>query len=254
MGLLVGFLGGAGKGAANYAQTVQAEKAARARDEQKHQWDMEAEDRRNQFQTERDTTQHKYALEDKTADVEAKREMLRFSVDLSRRYERVDLMEAQKALEAAGGDYAKAAQMANTPNAQKAIMDMGKFEDERANAKTGRAKDEASIRSSNATAAHQFALAKDPHGDKSSDKDNWVVMPEKNEFGEDVSPKYQRNTKNGEVRLIEKPTAATKDPLSAAKRAFASGMSLADINKQAKAKGLPPFTEADLRGGATGGW
>lgn len=254
-GLLTGFMGGFGKGASNFAKTLQVEKATKERDERNHQWDVEKEQRTQEFQTERDDKLHERDMEKTEAEKTEKREYLRWSVDFTRKHGEKTVKDAQEALAKAGNDFAKAAAMAPTPEAQKAIMEMGEFAQKGEAAKSKLAVDKASIRSSDASAMKSAADAKHVGSTAAAEKSGeWKPYVEKDQYGEDKPVTHLISGRTGELKPINKPKGTTADPLSTAKKAFASGMTLEQINAQAKAKGLPGFTKEQLRGGAQGGW
>lgn len=120
MGLLAGFLGGAGQGMADVAKVAIKDNMDTARQE-----------RQNAFQTERDTIANDRLTERDKAAAQERRDAMRYSLELHRQLEqefgKEDYKAAQDALANAGGDKQKAFELAETPGAKKAIEAMIKL-------------------------------------------------------------------------------------------------------------------------------
>ncbi len=124
MGLLEGFLGGAGAGAARAAELAYRDYTETQRDE-----------RRNEFQTQRDERQNSFQLERDAAQAKERRDALRESIavqrELAQQYGKEDIAAAQTALANAGGDPAKALKLVESPGAAKVIETLAKFDNEK---------------------------------------------------------------------------------------------------------------------------
>lgn len=145
MGLLMGFLGGAGAGAARAAELAYRDYTETQRDERRNEFQTQRDDRQNAFQTERDAAQAKERRE-------ALRESIAVQRELSQQYGKEDLAAAQSALAKAGGDPAKALKLVDSPVAAKVIETLAKFDNEKlkldsdlATAKASRAASESSV-------------------------------------------------------------------------------------------------------------